>query len=808
MRRVALSILLTLVLLLLSGQAMAQPTAFVSSPAIYRLIINDCQFAPRSRVQTAFRVEGVDGLVTALHGVAGCADIKALNDDDDFPIEGLAIEWVDVQRDVAVISSPALGQAARASLKASDRYAPDDLQVIGYPYGRTQQIATQDIINVAKEPLNHMINGPYRTRAFLERASPDVEIKVLNLQANVLPGHSGAPLLTADRQVVGIVDGGLEEGAVGIAWAIPWEDIEWMASEEVEQEIDRLAQMDPGLALGFSLTVYTEDDVKEIPVPQLVSDPFNAYRFRMQASVDSLMGMQNLSGDVVFEGSYRKEEVQRSQPGRRPGSNTVKELRSLTATGSLVTALSGGLLPMAEIGYLVVGDDDYFLMNGVCIIPNQSTTALRQQMDDVYDTLLELMQLPMTSDVAEGTLLGEEVLHNTKTRHYLADPSSLTGLETDGGLIVNRAEFWIATPGNYLVKALLDLEAGSTTTLEQLPAKRIIANLEYYDIGAEISPPARSECVSMEGAGLPLTPATPNRPTAPTAPAAPSGVIQNVWADHNVEQAGQRGMVVHTAFTVNGLQGQTATVTAYFGYNYGLPLWDANGLYVAADGSVIVSRAVDLPYASTRYDDLSLFMPYDELHLSPGRHDLKVVVALHDPTNGAILAQSAAVDFFVEQDAAPTPAAPSTDTQRLLDDNLAQALRQLAPEATIHDVAIDHNVTVDGMQGMRLHVQFTINGLQDVPCQVSAYFAFADGDPLFDYNDAYHTVDGQVSTWVDMTPGYAETFYEDLQLFIPYSELHMAPGTHALRVHIEIHEMVDLETLAVSDYQYFTYRSE
>ena len=49
---------------------------------------------------------------------------------------------------------------------------------------------------------------------------PALDTQVLRLDGNLLPGHSGAPLLNAHGQVVAIGSGGLERGAVGVGWAV------------------------------------------------------------------------------------------------------------------------------------------------------------------------------------------------------------------------------------------------------------------------------------------------------------------------------------------------------------------------------------------------------------------------------------------------------------------------------------------------------------------------------------------------------------------------------------------------------------
>src|SRR2546430_14572206 len=44
------------------------------------------------------------------------------------------------------------------------------------------------------------------------------------------------------------------------------------------------------------------------------------------------------------------------------------------------------------------------------------------------------------------------------------------------------------------------------------------------------------------------------------------------------------------------------------------------------------------------------------------------------------------------------------------------------PEATYEGARIVHNVTVDGVKGMRVHASFRVRDGLDVPCMLIAYF--------------------------------------------------------------------------------------
>lgn len=98
------------------------------------------------------------------------------------------------------------------------------------------------------------------------------------------------------------------------------------------------------------------------------------------------------------------------------------------------------------------------------------------------------------------------------------------------------------------------------------------------------------------------------------------------------------------------------------------------------------------------------------------------------------------------------------------------------PEATFQGARVVHNVTVDGVKGMRVHARFTVKYGQDVRCRMIAYFYYDDGTPLKSADKNYSTSEGQVSARAFFTPKYDPAVYNDLQLFVPYEALNMEEG--------------------------------
>ncbi|MDX6496995.1 MAG: hypothetical protein QOG23_255 [Blastocatellia bacterium] len=100
------------------------------------------------------------------------------------------------------------------------------------------------------------------------------------------------------------------------------------------------------------------------------------------------------------------------------------------------------------------------------------------------------------------------------------------------------------------------------------------------------------------------------------------------------------------------------------------------------------------------------------------------------------------------------------------------------PEAIYEGARIVHNVTVDGVKGMRVHATFRVKYGLGVPSMMIAYFYYDDADntPLKTDDASYRDKKGGVSCHVNFTPAYDPAVYKDLQLFMPYEALNMESG--------------------------------
>lgn len=208
-------------LVVLAAPAAAKPAASVlaaDAPAIVRIVASDCG-ADAARSGSGFAWQTPGQIVTALHVVAGC---DALGVD----YEGVGERPARVQRILRAADLVLLSVAEPppvAPLTASFR-VPVGATVVVYGYALGEPTPEERPLYVTSAS----IQAPLLSDAVNQEArdelrslgAPALETEVLRVDGNLLPGHSGAPVLDDDGQVIGIGSGGLQRGTVGVGWAI------------------------------------------------------------------------------------------------------------------------------------------------------------------------------------------------------------------------------------------------------------------------------------------------------------------------------------------------------------------------------------------------------------------------------------------------------------------------------------------------------------------------------------------------------------------------------------------------------------
>lgn len=115
-----------------------------------------------------------------------------------------------------------------------------------------------------------------------------------------------------------------------------------------------------------------------------------------------------------------------------------------------------------------------------------------------------------------------------------------------------------------------------------------------------------------------------------------SASLSRMWIEYNVTQGGAKGMLIHVNYKVNGMKGVSSYLALYFAKEGGEKLKSSKTGFMSADGQLALYKEMEPAYDPAVYDDSTLFLPYDEINLGPGKYDLTISVDVIFKEGGAI----------------------------------------------------------------------------------------------------------------------------------------------------------------------------
>lgn len=267
--------------------------------------------------------------VTSLHVVDGHEQISATYVNADGKIVGTSpavVEKVFQDADLVLLRlktplnrSPLVENPVMPKVKQS-------LDALGFPLNIAGYSNTEVKIRFGGNQLRSIL-PPKVLRKITNY--PDTSLEILNLEGNLVPGLSGAPIIDDDGKVVGIVDGGLENGAIGICWGIPASHLNLLAQSSSRQlpgaaglselfSADLQAEVEQARTIGnvrltklrsrsFQQLAETADD--QLGLVQLATG-FMAYNFNPYLfQYDIYQDMDSGATVVVPEGAELSDEA-------------------------------------------------------------------------------------------------------------------------------------------------------------------------------------------------------------------------------------------------------------------------------------------------------------------------------------------------------------------------------------------------------------------------------------------------------------------------------------------------------------------
>ncbi len=105
---------------------------------------------------------------------------------------------------------------------------------------------------------------------------------------------------------------------------------------------------------------------------------------------------------------------------------------------------------------------------------------------------------------------------------------------------------------------------------------------------------------------------------------AASAKFDRMWVDYGVTEGGKLGMRIHVKMTAYGMKNVDGYLAIYFSKKDGSKLYGNNTSYRSKEGQVAVYKSIKPGYDPADFNDLQIFMPYDEFNLTRGDYNLQM----------------------------------------------------------------------------------------------------------------------------------------------------------------------------------------
>ncbi|MEO6588250.1 MAG: hypothetical protein ABIP06_02880 [Pyrinomonadaceae bacterium] len=111
---------------------------------------------------------------------------------------------------------------------------------------------------------------------------------------------------------------------------------------------------------------------------------------------------------------------------------------------------------------------------------------------------------------------------------------------------------------------------------------------------------------------------------APASATKPLVEFDRMWIEYDVTEGGQFGMRIHSKFTIKGMKDVKGYLVFFFERENGTRLKSYDNKFQSKGNDVALYKEITPGYDPTVYKDYYGFIPYSELHLTKGEHNLKI----------------------------------------------------------------------------------------------------------------------------------------------------------------------------------------
>ncbi|MDK2593782.1 S1 family peptidase [Pseudoalteromonas obscura] len=119
------------------------------------------------------------------------------------------------------VMKPPKGWSPLTYFKQSRPKYREHVTALGFHHGALAMSTRELLKGYAKPEILKQFLPPNAVETLKKTNIPDIEFPIYYLDGSLLPGFSGAPVFDRQGKLVGIGNGGLENGAANVSWVIP-----------------------------------------------------------------------------------------------------------------------------------------------------------------------------------------------------------------------------------------------------------------------------------------------------------------------------------------------------------------------------------------------------------------------------------------------------------------------------------------------------------------------------------------------------------------------------------------------------------
>ncbi len=233
-----------------------------------------------------------------------------------------------------------------------------------------------------------------------------------------------------------------------------------------------------------------------------------------------------------------------------------------------------------------------------------------------------------------------------------------------------------------------------------------------------------------------------------------TATVNKTWLELNVTKNGEKGVIVHTDFTIKGCKGKSAAIFIYCAMN-GDWIKGTEQKYTNSSGTLCIRRSFTPSFDSSNYSDYDIFIPYKAFAFSKGTNVYTCEPCIY--CNNELITMGEGAKFTYTYNG-------NSENKKVT--------------AKVNSSKIEHDIVQDGKKGMKIHANFNVYNAKGKEGYAYVFITDSLGNFVKGKGAATCTKEGSVYVKKKLTPSYENSLYEDFQLFFPLEHISMKQGKH------------------------------